>query len=57
MINEIIKLLTELQEKENVDEIKIYFIKSNDYCVKLIKDKKIVKCQRAGKERKKHLWK
>ncbi len=54
MIKELIKLLTEIKESEQVDAIKVYFLAPNDYCVKLIKGEKIVKCHRVGIGRKIH---
>lgn len=48
----IIDTLSEIQNENDYDEIKFYFLKDVDYCFKFIKRGKIVKCVRRGIKRK-----
>lgn len=55
-IDDLKDLLIKISKEYSCDEIKVYYISEVDYCVKLIKDEKIINCFRRGKERmrKKH---
>lgn len=50
-VDEVKKYLQDIIKENGADEVKIYFINSQDYCVKVIKDNAIIKCFRRGKER------
>ena len=43
--------LIEVANEYKAEEIKVYYISNKDYCIKMIKDDKIVKCVRRGTER------
>lgn len=50
MIAKLIELLEQLRKEHGADGVKVYFVDENNYCIKLIKDDKVIKCFRIGRK-------
>lgn len=50
MITTLLKELATLREIEGADGVKIFFKTPQNYCIKIIKDDKIIKKYRKGRE-------